>query len=292
MTGRVIHHSEPVEFHKALPGAKSVVIWKRDDTPAAKPKNIPNAKRETTMVDYSNDISRGPFYSMIDRQARARQAITGESYEKAFTECYTAPENIAIRDNLQYEHIAKSHDVTYGTGLSSIPVQKSAPYDPLQKSAELAEIRCPAHARLHSLAIDHQRAHPGQSYASAYAYLYNNNTSLRDAVKAEHLSATMSRHAEGAVDKAAAPMDAPDPLGSAHDEMEDLVAAYMATHPKATREQAFTAVYIDAANAPLKARFDAEAAAFSYSARGHSSPLQHAPNIGRSGAKPRGYAGG
>jgi hypothetical protein len=50
MTGRVVKYSEPVPFHKALPGAESVVIWKRDGgfTPAvartAKPKNPTKAK--------------------------------------------------------------------------------------------------------------------------------------------------------------------------------------------------------------------------------------------------------
>jgi hypothetical protein len=49
MTGRIIHYSEPVEFHKAMPGARKLVIMKRIDdgddgfTPAVsrieKPKN-------------------------------------------------------------------------------------------------------------------------------------------------------------------------------------------------------------------------------------------------------------
>jgi hypothetical protein len=230
MTGRVIHYSETVEFHKALPGAKSVVIWKRDDTPAvartAKPKNIPNLKRETTMVDYSNDISRGPFYSMIDRQARARQAITGESYAKAFTECYTAPENIAIRDNLQYEHIAKSHDTMFGTGLSSIPTQKAAaPPDP--------------------------------------------------------------------------PQDDVSP-GPAHDELDRLVMVRMKAEPKLSYQQSFTREYLHPANASLKQRYDSESEVHMrrmaptkpfprYTSPGHDG---EASNIGYSGAKPRGYAGG
>jgi hypothetical protein len=248
------------------------------------------------MVDYSNDVSRGPFYSMLDRQALARQQQTGESYAVAFTKVYEDPSNRSIVDQDHFEHLSKSHDAIFGSQFSGIPVQKQAPYDPLAKAAELAEIRGPAHAKLHSMAIDHQRTHAGQSYASAYAYLYAKpeNTSLRNAINAEHLSSTMSAHADGDLGKAAPPPDPLDPIGSAHDEMDDLVVAYMATHPKATREMAFTAIYVDAANAPLKARYDAEAAArpFSCSAPGHSSPLQHAPNIGYSGKKPRGYAGG
>jgi hypothetical protein len=158
------------------------------------------------MVD---TVDRGPYYKMIDRQALARQQQTGESYEKAFTECYTAPENIAIRDMAQYEHLAKSHDVMFGTGLSSIPEQKAPPYDPLRKQAELAEHLGPAHARLHSMAVDHQRAHSGMSYQQAYSYLYGKmeNAPLREKIKSEHMRATMPAHAEGELGKAA-PMDA------------------------------------------------------------------------------------
>jgi hypothetical protein len=175
-----------------------------------------------------------------------------------------------------------------------------------RKAAEIAEHLGPAHARLHSLAIDHQRARAGMSYESAYAYLYGKpenlygkpeNEALRNAVKAEHMRATMSGLGGGELGKAAAPADPPDPIGSAHDEMADLVAAYMATHPKATREMAFTAVYTDVGNRGLKDQFDSEAAMRAhgvppfapYSAPGHAG---EARNVGRSGKKPPNYAGG
>jgi hypothetical protein len=199
---------------------------------------IPNLKRETTMVDYSNDISRGPFYSMIDRQARARQAITGESYAKAFTECYTAPENIAIRDAAQFEHLAKSHDTIYGSGLSGIPVQKGVPPDPEQDFVKRAiEDRGPAHNKLHEMALEHSRAH-GLSYQQSYTRLLTSpeNIALRAGIAAEAGVRTL------------------------------------------TLEEA-------KALSPSKEFPE-------YSAPGHSSPLQHAPNIGYSGRKPRGYAGG
>jgi hypothetical protein len=76
-----------------------------------------------------------------------------------------------------------------------IPVAKAAaPYDPLRKAAEHAEFLGPNHARLHSLAVDHMRAHAGQSYESAYSYLYAKpeNVGLRNAIKAEHMNATMA----------------------------------------------------------------------------------------------------
>jgi hypothetical protein len=90
------HYDEPVEFHKAMPGAKSIVIMKRDDngipegfTPP-KRKKIPKvryahnepiddeigkpaeAKKGSTMIDYGDDISRGPYHLMLDKMARAR----------------------------------------------------------------------------------------------------------------------------------------------------------------------------------------------------------------------------
>jgi hypothetical protein len=118
------------------------------------------------------DISRGPYHAMLDRQALARQSQTGESYAKAFTEVYTDPANSAIRDGAQLDHLSKAHDAMHGTRLSLIPkVEKAAPYDPLRKAAEVAEFLGPAHAKLHSMAVDHQRAHSGMSYQQAYSHI-------------------------------------------------------------------------------------------------------------------------
>jgi hypothetical protein len=146
-------------------------------------------------VDYDvSDISRGPYHLMLDKMARARQAVTGESYAKAFTETYLDPKNSAIRDGSKYDDMARAFDSVYGTEKSLVPkVKKAAPPDPLQKHAELAKHLGPNHARLHSLAVDHMRAHSGMSYQSAYSYLYGKpeNASLRNAVKNEHMAATM-----------------------------------------------------------------------------------------------------
>jgi hypothetical protein len=160
MIERIIkHYDPPIPFEKFVP--------------VVKPKNISNAaKRVTTMVDYDNDISRGPYHLMLDKMARARQAITGETYQKAFTETYCDPANASIRDGAQLDHLAKGHDAIHGTRLSLIPVAKAAPaYDPLRKAAEIAEQFGPAHAKLHSMAVDHQRAHSGMSYQQAYSHL-------------------------------------------------------------------------------------------------------------------------
>lgn len=53
----------------------------------------------------------------------------------------------------------------------------------------------PGHAKMHSMAIDHQRAHPTLSYEGAYSVLYAKpeNAELRNQIKAEHIAATMAR---------------------------------------------------------------------------------------------------
>jgi hypothetical protein len=249
MTGFIKHYDPPVPFEKFMPVVSRI----------AKPKNIPNAaKKVTTMVDYDNDISRGPYHSMLDKMARARQAITGESYAKAFTETYTDPANAAIRDGAQYDHLAKAHDSVYGTRLSLIPkVEKAAPYDPLAKAAEMAEHLGPSHAKLHSLAVDHMRAHGGMSYEQAYSHLYSRpeNEALRNAIKAEHMRATMAGLGK------AAPADPEQDYvspGPAHDELERLVVTRAKDNPKLSYAQLFTREYLDPKNRDLKSRIDAE----------------------------------
>jgi hypothetical protein len=94
---------EPVPFHKAMPGAKSVVIMKRYDDGIPEGYTPPKRKTQPKVRNARNepiddeigelaekgitmsDIDRGPFYKMLDRQALARQQQTGESYAVAFT---------------------------------------------------------------------------------------------------------------------------------------------------------------------------------------------------------------
>jgi hypothetical protein len=235
---------------------------------------IPAAKRGNNMTDYDTDISRGPYYSMIDRQARARQQQTGESYAKAFTECYTAPENIAIRDMAQYEHLAKAHDSAHGTKLSSIPTQ-SSPAD--------------VHKIVDKLALERQ-SRTGETYAKAYTEIYCNpeNVALRKAAPMDAVQDDVDPSKRG------------DNPGPAHAELHRLVGDRMKSDPTLSYERAFVAEYLHPNNRRLKDRVDQEsvlhaqrlspAPAFpAYTAPGHSG---EASNVGRSGAKPRGYAGG
>ena len=117
-----------------------------------------NAKKGMTMTDY--DTSRGPYHAILDKMALARQAETGESYAKAYTEIYTDPSNAALHDGVQYDELARAFDSSHGTAKSLVPVAKEAPYDPLRKAADMAEHLGPAHAKLHSMAVDNMRANP------------------------------------------------------------------------------------------------------------------------------------
>jgi hypothetical protein len=254
------------------------------------------------MVD---TVDRGPFAKMLDRQALALQAQIGGSYEQAYVKIYTDPSNRSIVDNARLNHLEMGEDAICGTRLSPIPMAKAAPaYDPLRKAAEIAESYGPAHAKLHSMAIDHQRAHAGQSYQSAYAYLYGKpeNVSLRNAVKAEHMNATMSGYADQGLDKAAPPDPAQDDItpGSADLELHSLAVAHMKSNPGLSYERAFTHVYLHPDNRSLKDRVTAEgilrmqamAPAKPFPAYGHPGDRAYPNPAGREGPRPKGYAGG
>jgi hypothetical protein len=191
-----------------MPGAKSVVIWKRDDgfTPAvsriARPKNPTKPKsrlaRNVPIDDeigkpdearkgnnMTNEIDRGPFYKMLDRQALARQSQTGESYERAFTAVYTDPANVAIRDGALYDHLAKQHDAIYGTAKSLIPAQRAAPADEVQDYVSPG----PAHDELDKLVITRMKSDPKLSYQQSFTreYLDQANRSWKDRVDSESI---------------------------------------------------------------------------------------------------------
>jgi hypothetical protein len=152
---------------------------------------IPEAKKGMTMADY--DTSRGPYHAILDKMALARQAQTGESYAKAYTEIYTDPSNAPLRDGVRYDELARAFDSSHGTAKSLIPVAKQASYDPLRKAADMAGLLGPAHARMHSMAVDHQRANPRLSYEAAYSRMYTHpeNVGLRAEINREHLGASM-----------------------------------------------------------------------------------------------------
>jgi hypothetical protein len=130
------------------------------------------------MTDY--DISRGPYHAILDKMALARQAQTGESYAKAFTEVYTDPANVAIRDGAKYDDLAKAFDSVHGTSKSLV---KAAPPDAVQDDVSPGA----ANQELHELVVTRMKNNTRLSYEQAFTheYLAPENRSLKERVTAE-----------------------------------------------------------------------------------------------------------
>jgi hypothetical protein len=157
-----------MEFHKVLPNDPPILMFA---------KIAVNQGR-------SPGLEKNDFYDAIVKRAEALRA-NGESQQQAFSK--------AIKEDETGRLLYQAMKIAPGAEVK--PAPQPAPPDPLQKAAEVAEFLGPAHAKIHSLAIDHQRAHSGMSYQQAYSHLYSRpeNVSLRDAIKAEHMRATMAR---------------------------------------------------------------------------------------------------
>jgi hypothetical protein len=195
---RIVKYSHPIPFEKAGGGFTPAV------SSTAKPKNpteakvrladnvaiddeigeADEAKKGTTMADY--DISRGPYHAILDKMALARQAQTGESYAKAYTEVYTDPRNTLIRDGARFDHLAKAMDATHGTRLSLILAAKAAaPMDEVQDYVSPG----PAHDELDRLIVTRMKADPKLSYQQSFTreYLAPENRSLKQRVDQESI---------------------------------------------------------------------------------------------------------
>jgi hypothetical protein len=223
-----------MEFQKVLPSDSSIVMFA---------KIAVNQGR-------SPGLEKDAFYDAIVKRANDLRA-DGESQQQAFAK--------TITDDPTGQLLYQAMKIAPGSEVKPAPL---APYDPLAKAAELAEHLGPAHAKLHSMAVDHQRAHYGMTYQQAYSHLYSRpeNEALRNAVKAEHMRATMAGYGDG-VGKAAAPPDPPQDYvspGPAHDRLDELVITRMRAEPKLSHAQAFTREYTHPANRSLKQRYDAE----------------------------------
>jgi hypothetical protein len=132
-------------------------------------------------MTYDYDTSRGPYHAILDKMARARQAITGETYAKAFTETYCDPANAAIRDASSDYDLCKAYRSTFG------PVQlaKAAPPDPRQDYADRGQ----AHSALNDLVMARMKANPKLSYERAFTneYTHPDNRDLKSRVDAESI---------------------------------------------------------------------------------------------------------
>jgi hypothetical protein len=296
MTGRIIKYSEPVPFHKHMPGSISIPIWKRYDDgipdgfkPGKHKPKVRNARNEpiddeigkpaekgNNMTNYDYDTSRGPWHAMIDKQALAIQAQTGCSYAQAFTKAYPDPKNAAIVEQYKYDDLAKAYDAIDGGQRSmsnmSADICKRVDEFTLEKQArDRAEIT-------------------GETYAAAYTAIYTapENIALR---------------------KAALPKDPPQDFvsrGAAHQQLHEMALEHSAQHGL-SYQQSYTRLFTSPENVALRAGIAAEAGirtltldearalapAKPFPAYGNPGDRTYAsPNVGREGPRPKGYAGG
>ena len=267
MAGRITKYSEPVPFHKTM-GTRKVVLMKRIDDGAA---GVVNTNKGTaSMTDFEKIIrdheilvldfakrqvegertglEKHDYLAAIENRA-AKLRADGESKEQAFTK--------TIVDDEIGKLLFKALKRAPGSEVKAAP----QPAPPSREAA--AELLGPAHAKMHSQAIDFQRANPQHSYESAYSRMYTHpeNASLRAEINREHLAASMAAvHGHGELGKAAPPDPSQDYVSpsSGNDELDKLIITRMKNNPKLSYAQAFTHEYLLPANRSLKDRVDSE----------------------------------
>ena len=152
-----------MEFHKVLPADELIVMFA---------KIAVNQGR-------SPGLEKNEFYDAIVKRADELRA-DGESPQQAFSK--------AIMEDETGRLLYQAMKIAAGAEV------KPAPQPAPPSREELARLLGPAHARLHSQAIDHQRANPRLSYESAYSRMYTapENAGLRAEINREHLAASMA----------------------------------------------------------------------------------------------------
>jgi hypothetical protein len=199
MAGRITKYSGPVPFHKTM-GTHKLVIMKRIDEDDAAAVGNTN-KGTTSMTDFEKIIrdheilvfdfakrqvggertglEKHDYFAAIEGRA-AKLRANGESKEQSFAKTITEDETGKLL--YQAMKIAPGSEVK--------PAPQPAPPSP----EAAAKLLGPAHARLHSQAVDHQRANPRLSYEAAYSRMYTHpeNAGLRAEINREHLAASMA----------------------------------------------------------------------------------------------------
>ena len=151
-----------MEFQKILPADESIVMFA---------KIAVNQGR-------SPGIEKHDFYDAIVKRAGALRA-DGESPQQAFAK--------TIVDDPEGRLLYQAMKIAPGSEVKAAP----QPAPPSPEAA--ANLLGPAHAKMHSQAVDHQRANPRLSYESAYSRMYTHpdNAGLRAEINREHLAASM-----------------------------------------------------------------------------------------------------
>jgi hypothetical protein len=147
-------------------------------------------KRHT---DYTTD----ELVEMIHKSVDAGEADDAQKHE--YIEAITSRANdLRVAGDTDAQAFTKAI-TTDAPCMLLFKLMKSAPGSEVPPQAAVAtakpEETGPAHAKLHSMATDLQRAHPRLTYEAAYSRVYTapENTSLRDSVRKEHLAASMAR---------------------------------------------------------------------------------------------------
>jgi len=131
----------------------------------------PHARKGETFGTYNKHLARTAILQSLLRTGRRGFST---SQQQAFSKVITEDETGRLL--YQAMKIAPGSEV------------KPAPQPaPPSREAE-AKLLGPAHVRLHSQAVDHQRANPRLSYESAYSRMYTHpeNASLRAEINREH----------------------------------------------------------------------------------------------------------
>jgi hypothetical protein len=152
-----------MEFQKVLPADSAIVMFA---------KIAVNQGRSPGMEKHD-------FYDAIVKRADELRT-DGESPQQAFSKVITEDETGRL--------LYKAMQIAPGAEVK--PAPQSSPTSPEAAAALLG----PAHARLHSQAVDHKRANPRLSYEAAYARMYTapENAGLRAEINREHLAASMA----------------------------------------------------------------------------------------------------
>jgi hypothetical protein len=124
-------------------------------------------------------LEKHDYLAAIENRATKLRA-NGESKEQSFTKTIVEDEI----GKLLYKALKRAPGAEVKPAPQPVPPSRE----------ESARLLGPAHARLHSQAVDHQRANPRLSYESAYSRMYTHpeNAGLRAEINREHLAASMA----------------------------------------------------------------------------------------------------
>ena len=151
-----------MEYQKILPNDSSITMFAK-----------------MAISQGRSSLEKSEYYDAIMKRAEALRA-DGESPQQAFAKTITDDET----GRLLYRAMK------IAPGAEVKPAPQPAPPSP----EAAANLLGPAHAKMHSQAVDHQRANPRLSYKSAYSRMYTHpeNAALRAEINREHLAASMA----------------------------------------------------------------------------------------------------